>query len=62
MTATGDTSQNIYPPIPAIVDEAWVKDWRTVEASAGRDPIDYWDGRAKELHLVPALDPSAGRQ
>ena len=49
MTATGDTSQNIYPPIPAIVDEAWVKDWRTVEASAGRDPIDYWDGRAKEL-------------
>ena len=49
MTANDNASRSIYPPNAAIIDEAWVKDWRQVEDSASKDPLDYWDRRAKEL-------------
>lgn len=38
-----------YPPSQAILDEAWVKDWREVEAAAAKDPVAYWEKRALEL-------------
>lgn len=39
----------IYPPSQAILEEAWVKDWRDVEAEAAKDPAAYWEKRALEL-------------
>lgn len=46
---TADDDSRTYPPSPAIVEEAWVKDWRKMETEAAADPVAYWDGRAKEL-------------
>lgn len=44
-----DSLPQIYPPSQEILDEAWVKNWREVEAEAAADPLAYWDKRAREL-------------
>lgn len=39
----------VYPPSPAVLDQAWIKDWRSYAKKANSDPVTYWEGRAREL-------------
>ncbi|WP_027587212.1 acetate--CoA ligase [Acidipropionibacterium thoenii] len=41
--------QDVYEPPQNIIDDAWIQDWRAVEAAAAADPQGYWAERASEL-------------
>ncbi|WP_257478460.1 acetate--CoA ligase [Acidipropionibacterium jensenii] len=41
--------QDVYEPPQNIIDDAWIQDWRAVEAAAAADPQGYWADRASEL-------------
>lgn len=49
MSNTDAEMPAIYPPSPAVLDQAWIKDWRSYAKKANSDPVTYWEERAKEL-------------
>ncbi|MSS84043.1 acetate--CoA ligase [Actinomycetaceae bacterium WB03_NA08] len=49
MSNTDAEMPAIYPPSPAVLDQAWIKDWRSYAKNANLDPVTYWEGRAREL-------------
>ncbi|MDN6511927.1 MAG: AMP-binding protein, partial [Acidipropionibacterium jensenii] len=48
--------QDVFEPPAEIVDRAWVKDWRAVEARAAADPQAYWADQASELEWSKPWD------